>query len=235
MNSAPPNHRDSGFTLIELLVVIVIIGILAALLFPVVSRMKVAAKKTACLNNLRQCSIAFNSYLAEHDGVYPPNTAGVTDPVTGSSSGNRWVNHVAPYAGGDAAKGWRVEIFHCSLTPKEKYQAVASGSSFGAYGYNQNFINSSASEPRVRAVRITNPSKVILLADTNYNADVASSCVSRNNPCPAAPNGAAANHRPDQTPANGPDGECNYLFTDGHAETLLKWPKTATFDPFLPY
>lgn len=60
-----------AFTLIELLVVIAIIAILAAILFPVFARAKEAAKKTACLSNLKGLGTAFALYLGDSDGTYP--------------------------------------------------------------------------------------------------------------------------------------------------------------------
>ncbi|RYG46377.1 prepilin-type N-terminal cleavage/methylation domain-containing protein, partial [bacterium] len=60
-----------GFTLIELLVVIAIIAVLAAILFPVFAQAKEAAKKTACLSNLKQMGTAFALYLNDSEGVYP--------------------------------------------------------------------------------------------------------------------------------------------------------------------
>ncbi|MFK5151167.1 type II secretion system protein, partial [Klebsiella pneumoniae] len=59
-----------GFTLIELLVVITIISILAAILFPVFSQAKAAAKKTVALSNLKQINTAFQLYSNDYDGCY---------------------------------------------------------------------------------------------------------------------------------------------------------------------
>jgi prepilin-type N-terminal cleavage/methylation domain-containing protein len=61
----------SAFTLIELLVVIAIIGILAALLLPVMARVKESGKATACINNLRQIGIAIQVYVQENNNHLP--------------------------------------------------------------------------------------------------------------------------------------------------------------------
>lgn len=64
-------HRYRGFTLIELLVVIAIIAILAAILFPVITRAKDRANATKCLNNLRQLSAAIKQYCDDNNGYMP--------------------------------------------------------------------------------------------------------------------------------------------------------------------
>lgn len=63
--------RKTAFTLVELLVVIIVIGLLAAILYPVVIRAKRSAQQSTCISNLRQIGSAFGLYMADSDDRWP--------------------------------------------------------------------------------------------------------------------------------------------------------------------
>lgn len=71
MTTPNPCHKQEAFTLVELLVVIAIIGLLAALLLPVLQQGKVRALRIVCENNLQEIGLANHLFANDHGGKFP--------------------------------------------------------------------------------------------------------------------------------------------------------------------
>ncbi len=159
-----------GFTLIELLVVIAIIAILAAILFPVFAQAREAARKTSCMNNMKQMGTAIMMYTQDNDETYPQAYWYKND--AGDSAGYmQWTGMIMPYAK-------NASMFVCpsdanrGLPPTNPPDPAYSGLPNGldAQVPRLSYTVNAALLPRKR--RTIDPANVVALAAVDAPADV---------------------------------------------------------------
>jgi prepilin-type N-terminal cleavage/methylation domain-containing protein/prepilin-type processing-associated H-X9-DG protein len=111
-----PNRNKNGFTLIELLVVVAIIGLLAALLFPVFARARENARRASCQSNLKQIGLAMHQYSQDYDDRYPAYVLGCPNSTCTAPYGTfglPWDLAIEPYVGTQVTAGNKSGLFLC--------------------------------------------------------------------------------------------------------------------------
>jgi prepilin-type N-terminal cleavage/methylation domain-containing protein/prepilin-type processing-associated H-X9-DG protein len=165
--------KRRGFTLIELLVVIAIIAILAAILFPVFSRAREQARKSACLSNTKQIGLALSMYAQDWDETLPTWHW----PCWGHDDGGlAWWEQLSPYT-----KNW--QVFECpsSNSPERTWVSVCYPQRWNRpqnshpldYGYNERIMNplnwcgrGNASTAKLAAMAA--PSETVVISDGRH-------------------------------------------------------------------
>src|SRR5690242_7808339 len=107
-----PARPRPGFTLIELLVVIAIIAVLIALLVPAVQKVREAAARTQCQNNLRQIGIGLHGHHDVRKG-FPPGAVSTGLPDLGVPAGveHGWAVFLLPFVEQDnLRRAYRLDL-----------------------------------------------------------------------------------------------------------------------------
>ena len=198
-----------AFTLIELLMTIAIIGILAALLLPVLGMAREKAKQAVCANNLKQIGMAFYMYLDDYDDFFPC----ASDPVSATPlywlwMGRGWRSFIAPYIG-NSVSGHNPGVLFC---PSDRTAAANWEST--SYAYSLSFYHS--------------PEQINTMNDKSYTYDVSKIAVTISQKASRVRNPDKKvlvgewldNHTGGNNGWWSWDGGRNYLFVDGHVEFL---------------
>lgn len=176
-----------GFTLIELLIVITIIAVLAALLFPVLSKVSESSRTTKCTSNLRQLGVAAVLYGNEHNNELPVGLADTSGNVPPGSL--CWYDGLAYYLGrperyapGTAKPIPLPAVFACpSNSAAHKSAATPTADPAwpqwpytGDYGYNS-YLNPQRLAPAPAAAnlpskfsQLSHPAQTLMICEVAY-------------------------------------------------------------------
>lgn len=166
--------RLRGFTLIELLAVISIIGVLAAIIIPVVGAVRASARASQCVSNLRQIGIAHQLHLADHNQIIvKPIRTG--DDDTAADWNYQWFSKLNAYIPPGLPAGANPlrlnAAFHCPS--RRPFGTPASWVTDGmSYAMNSSIPNPANWNYRFSA--IPNPARYIFVTECDETQGTAS-------------------------------------------------------------
>jgi len=220
--ASKPEHssgrRQAAFTLVEIMVMIVIMGIVAALVFPAVASSKQAANNAKCVSNLRQIGIALAAYAGDHDGVLFP---GACLDDTGTYNWFQCLD--MEYMGGSPTNQYSDTRPAWQLCPSKKFPddpTYNKNNKWYLIGYGWNWYDAELGylpswpgyNPRLS--QITRPTHTIVVGDS---MDLESAPAFFQNMFIYPPRGDYVNSK---YRAARHGGKGNYLMADWHVEAL---------------
>ncbi len=236
--------RKRAFTLIELLAVIAIITILAAILYPVGSRPREAARKSNCLSNLAQLGKGMKMYAQDYDEILPHAFFGTCGTPTAAS----WADVLVPYVRD-------VKVYDCpssttrmtfNSTTNTFYRAIGGspnnpndcrtnaaipGGTAADYNYGVNnfglpvgqtdpLLVGPFSNNILGLAAIPAPAGVVGIADSRFSSPAAISGGSGPWDLPSVAGQVHAMRHSGVTAGADPNGGLNAAFMDGHAKWI---------------
>ncbi len=183
----------AGFTLLELLVVVAIIGVLAVLGLSVASSAMKKSKATKCLNSLRQVGVAIRAYVNDNDGRMPDTSHARADDGTSLA----WVNTLSIYLGSDF-------IGRCPANEVSRANVT--------YGWNDLLVETDGTG--IPSARCRTPASTLAVAES------ADSYTSEHFHFAGARHRITFNRFKSSVAVERHGQGANYLFVDGHIESL---------------
>ncbi len=227
-----PRRRRDAFTLAEVLIVVAIVSVLAALVLPALGGALQYADALWCRNNLRQMGLVMRSYLAAHEGLFPPAyRAGFSGGVFRSEAWD--FTTVRDWSQGGATTVAPGLLWMGTLNePSEVHQCPSFEGAhnwladpYTGYNYNADYLGSPRRETHISEVKA--PDRCAMFGDAGFASGANKFMRAPFAPPPDLDDGLSPGGRTAGTQAFRHMGKTHVVFVDGHVAALEE-PYTET-------